>query len=350
MPAPSTLAAPLLAWFDRHGRTLPWRDCGDLYLIWVSELMLQQTRVETVLRHYPRFVQRFPDLESLARAEQDDVVAAWSGLGYYRRARNLHTGARRIVRELGGVFPVDPEALATLPGVGRYTVGAILSAGLDQRLPILDGNVIRVLSRLFEVEEAADRSPVRRRLWGLAEQVLPASRPGDFNQALMDLGATVCVPRGPRCDDCPLVGLCGAHASGRQAELPVAPRRSKVSHERRVAVRLERPDGRLLLVRRPPTGLLAGMWEPPSAVLRAGDDPAVVGRALAGLPVTAAGRVEHRFSHRHWSIDVFRAAAPAADRAEDRPDERRWVHPSELEGLGIPTVTRKVLEAATAPA
>lgn len=349
MPHPATIAGPLLAWYDQHGRDLPWRGTGDLYRIWVSELMLQQTRVETVLGRYDEFLARFPDLETLAAAALEEVLAAWSGLGYYRRARSLHTGARRVVQELAGEFPTDPEVLATLPGVGRYSVGAILSAALDHRLPILDGNVIRVLSRLFEVEGAADRAPVRRRLWELAEAVLPELRPGDFNQALMDLGATVCAPRDPRCGDCPLGLPCDARASGRQAELPVATRRAKVTAERRVAVHLERPDGRMLLVRRPQIGLLAGMWELPAATLRAGADPGELARRLAGGPVTARGTVEHRFSHRHWTIEVFSAPAPLPHRAEDRSDDRRWVGRSELEGLGIPTVTAKVLDRATAP-
>jgi A/G-specific adenine glycosylase len=344
---PSHVATPLLAWFDLHGRTLPWRGTGDLYRIWVSELMLQQTRVETVLRHYPRFVERFPDVAALAAASEDDVLAAWSGLGYYRRARNLHAGARRIVEELDGVFPTLPDAVGALPGVGRYTLGAVLSAGLDLKLPILDGNVIRVLSRLFEVEGAVDRAIVRRRLWELASEVLPDARPGDFNQALMDLGATVCLPRGARCDACPLRPGCGARRHDRQSELPVAATRAKVSLELRAAVLLRRPDGRFLLVRRPPTGLLAGMWELPSATVAEGHDPAAVARQLAALPVCACGTVEHRFSHRHWTVHVFHAHAPLPHRAEEGPDDHRWVREGELEGLGFPTVSRKVLELAT---
>jgi len=348
VPDPAAIAPPLLAWYDAHGRSLPWRGTGDLYRIWVSELMLQQTRVDTVLRRYPAFLDRFPDLASLAAADEDEVLAAWSGLGYYRRARALHRGARRIIDELDGVFPTSLEALMELPGVGRYTAGAILSAGLDLPLPILDGNVIRVLSRLFEIAEPVDRAIVRRRLWSLAEAVLPGERPGDFNQALMDLGATVCVPKGPDCATCPLAGPCGARASGRQSELPSSPRRSQVVHEERVAVVLRRDDGRLLLERRPPDGLLAGMWEPVAAPRPRAEEPEAVACRLAAATVAAHGRVEHRFSHRHWTIHVFSARAPQPERAAEPRAERRWVHPDQLDELGIPTVTRKVLAAAGA--
>ena len=345
---PAGIAAPLLAWYDLHGRTLPWRGTGDLYRAWVSELMLQQTRVETVLRHYPRFLERFPDLQALAAAAEEDVLAAWSGLGYYRRARHLRAGARLILDELDGVFPTEPEQLQRLPGVGRYTAGAILSATLDAKLPILDGNVIRVLSRLFEVVGAADRAPVRRRLWALAGEVLPDDRPGDFNQALMDLGATVCLRRGWRCDDCPLRAGCGANLNARQPELPEAPRRSAVTEEQRVAVLIRRADGRFLMVRRPPAGLLAGMWELPAATLTAEDSPSVVAGGLVARPVVACGTVQHRFSHRHWTVHVFRTDAPLPERAEEGAPDRRWVREAELEELGIPTVTRNVLATARA--
>jgi A/G-specific adenine glycosylase len=354
VPDAASIAAPLLAWYDVSGRSLPWRGIGDPYRIWVSELMLQQTRVDTVLRHYDRFLERFGDLETLAAAELDEVLAAWSGLGYYRRARNLHAGAQRIVDELGGVFPREPELLATLPGVGRYTVGAILSSTFDAKLPILDGNVVRVLSRLFEVEGAADRAPVKRRLWALAEAVLPDRRPGDFNQALMDLGATVCLPRTPDCDACPLAEHCAAKADGRQLELPAAPRRTKVRHVDRVAVLLLGGDSRFEVVRRPPTGLLAGLWELPSAELDAGGSPAAVAASLAGVEVEARGIVEHRFSHRHWTVHVFAGRSDGRATARDGQDaSRRRVTVDELGDLGLPTVSRKAievaLEGATAP-
>ena len=203
LPDPNQLAAPLLDWYDREGRSLPWRGVDDLYAILVSELMCQQTRIDTVLRYFDAFMERFPTAEALASASEEDVMSAWAGLGFYRRARNLHRAAQIIVEEHGGRVPECPEALGRLPGLGRYTVGAILSSGRNAKLPILDGNVIRVLSRIYSIDEAPDRAAPLRRLWGLAEAILPDDRPGDFNQAIMDLGATVCRHPSPSCPSCP---------------------------------------------------------------------------------------------------------------------------------------------------
>lgn len=344
--APGDLAAPLLAWYDRSGRSFPWRGLSDPYPIWVSEVILQQTRVETGLRYFGPFLERFPTVAALAAATEADVLAAWSGLGFYRRARNLHAGARIVVECFGGVVPRDPEELGQLPGVGRYTVGAILSAAFDQRLPILDGNVIRVLSRLFVVEGAADRAAVKRELWGLAEDVLPERRPGDFNQALMDLGATVCKPNNPHCGSCPLADACGALQEGRTADLPVPTKRTKVVFEQRVALMVQRDDGRFLLRRRPPEGLLASLWELPAdeaeeevAEMAAG----ALADELGAGPFEACGSVEHRFSHRHWTTRVFRARA---GRGYEARAEERWVDLTELASLGLPTVSRRAIEAA----
>ncbi len=347
-PPAETLAAPLLAWYGRSGRQFPWRGLRDPYPIWVSEVILQQTRVETGLRYFEPFLERFPTVQALAAASEAEVLAAWSGLGFYRRARNLHAGARLVVERFDGVVPTDPELLGELPGVGRYTVGAILSAAFNQRLPILDGNVIRVLSRVFLVEGAPDRAAVKRELWGLAEAVLPHDRPGDFNQAVMDLGATVCTPTGPRCGGCPLADVCRAVAEGRTADLPAPTKRAKVVFEQRVAVLVQRQDGRFLLRQRPPTGLLASLWELPAE--EADEDAAeqaaeelVAG--FAGGMLAACGVVEHRFSHRHWTTRVFRARGGDGYELGQR---ERWVELGELAELGLPTVSRKTIEAALA--
>ncbi len=341
MPDPAEIAAPLLAWFDVHQRSLPWRGLRDVYAVWVSEVILQQTRVETGLRYFGPFLERFPTVAALAAADEADVLAAWSGLGFYRRARSLHRAARTVVDEHGGVVPTDPDAFGALPGVGRYTVGAVLSSALDRRLPILDGNVIRVLSRIFAVEGAPDRSAVQRRLWGLAEAVLPARRPGDFNQALMDLGATLCTPTSPACPRCPLADACLALAEGRVDELPEPTKRATVRFEERVALLAVRSDGRFLLRRRPPTGLLASLWELPS-VEADGDAADAAAEELCaevgGGTAVACGAIEHRFSHRHWTVRVYRTTAGG-------DAEGRWVHAGELGALGVPTASRKAIDA-----
>jgi A/G-specific adenine glycosylase len=369
-PPPAAVAAPLLRWYEAQGRTLPWRGIGDPYRIWVSEVMLQQTRVDTVLRYYDRFLQRFPDVAALAAASADEVLAAWAGLGFYGRAHNLHRAAREVVAVHGGKIPKDPDTLRTLPGIGRYTVGAILSAAWNLRLPILDGNVERVLSRVFHVDGEPDRAPVKALLWRLAEEVLPEDRPGDMNQALMDLGATLCVPFGPRCGACPLAAICAARAAGRADELPRAGRKATLRFEQRVALLALRDDGRFALRRRAADGLLASLWELPSVDLPEnkgqseplGDAAAAASAAAAlarqlygrGLP-RPAGRVEHRFSHRHWSIDVFCVGVDGWTAAESPAGaaaaaEQRWVAVSELGELGLPTVSRKAIELGMAAA
>ncbi len=344
MLEPEEVAPPLLRWYAGHGRDLPWRGLRDVYAVWVSEIILQQTRVETGQRYFGPFLQRFPTVQSLAAAEEGEVLALWSGLGFYRRARSLHRAARVVVQEHGGQVPTDPEALGSLPGIGRYTVGAVLSSALNAKLPILDGNVIRVLSRLFLVEGAPDRAAVQRRLWALAEAVLPDDRPGDFNQALMDLGASLCSPTSPSCDRCPLADGCGALAEGRVDDLPEPTKKAKVRFEERVALLVARDDGRFLLQQRPPSGLLASLWELPSveaegevAVLAAGELSAELG---GGAP-RACGTVEHRFSHRHWTVRVFRSRG-------DGRGAGRWVTAGDLADLGVPTASRKAIDAGLA--
>lgn len=320
--------------------------------------MLQQTRVSVVIPYYERFLGRFPTVHALAAAEEDDVLAAWSGLGFYRRARNLHAGARQMEQDHGGEVPRDPAELGAIKGIGRYTVGAILSAAFDMRLPILDGNVIRVLSRLFRVDGPPDRAATQKVLWGLAEDVLPTHRPGDFNQALMDLGATVCKPSGPICAACPLSDVCEGLAAEDAESFPRPGRKQKVRFVERVAVRLRLPDGRILLERRPARGLLPNLWEMPAAEVSEGEAPGGLARAVCARLVRShglaadlvddlvpCGVAEHRFSHRHWTTHVFEAQALAAPAApESSKPERRWVAISEFEDLGLPTASRKAIE------
>ncbi len=335
----------LLAWYDRHARALPWRQTHDPYRILLSEFMLQQTRTETVLRYWPRMLERFPTLEALAAAAPDDVLAAWAGLGYYRRARNLHAAARAIVERFGGQVPRTAELLRTLPGVGRYTAGAIASIAFDERTPVLDGNVRRVLSRL-----AGWPTPNQARLWSLAEALLPRKRCGDFNQALMELGATLCSPVRPACDDCPLRADCRAAATGVQRQTGRGPRRARPRPVHAAAVAVRR-RGRLLLVRRDADGLLAGFWGLPTVELSDEHDAAERLAALLerdfGLRAGGfdkLGEVEHVFTHRRLRLEVFRARNV---RGRLRGDGRMWCW---VEGVsGSDEATKRRSDAAGTP-
>ncbi len=342
-PAPDALAQPLLAWFSEHKRELPWRDEPDLYRVWVSEIMLQQTQVETVKRYYEPFLERFPSVSALARASEDEVLAAWQGLGFYRRARNLHKAAREVVAEHQGVVPSDPASLGQLPGLGRYTVGAILSLTQDQRLPILDGNVARVLARVFRVAGSPKKSAVSKRLWALAESVLPERQVGDFNEALMELGALVCRPTSPACQRCPFGELCAARAADEATAYPEPSKQAEVPRVERVSLLLRRPDGRFRLEQRPPEGLLARMWELPAAELGPAEQPARAAAALARKLGARArprflGTAEHRFSHRHWLQHVFAVDAQGG--------EGTWVSAEELGDYAVPTAAKKTLKVA----
>jgi len=288
---------------------MPWRGIRDPYRIWVSEVMLQQTQVDTVRRYYAAFLGRFPTLAALARARSNDVLAAWAGLGYYRRARNLHEAARCVVREHDGRVPCVPELFSRLPGVGRYTTGAVLSIAFDRPLPVLDGNVARVLSRLYALKAAVREPRGARRLWALAGSVVPMRRPGDWNQALMELGATVCVPRRPRCEACPLARWCRARALGRVAAYPPVVARRAPVRMRRAVVLIER-RGRLLMVRRE-GALLEGLWEPPGVELKKGESARVALQCeLRRLGVKArvepTGRtLRHTITHRAIEVEVW---------------------------------------------
>jgi len=252
----------LLTWANEHLRDLPWRHTRDPYHIWVSEIMLQQTQVTTVAPYFARWLQRFPTVHDLAAAPLDEVLKAWEGLGYYARVRNLHRAAQRVVTEHGGCLPVHRADLLALPGIGDYTAGAILSIAFGQDEPALDGNARRVLCRLFNVAEDPRQPAVRRHLWELARSLLPAGQARRFNEALMDLGATVCTPRTPDCPHCPLMELCEAARLGLQAERPVSTPRQRVPHYNVTAAIIWR-DGQVLIAQRPPDGLLGGLWEFP---------------------------------------------------------------------------------------
>jgi A/G-specific adenine glycosylase len=303
----------LLAWFDRHQRDLPWRADRDPYRVWLSEVMLQQTRVAAVVQHYKLFLRRFPSIEKLARARESSVLAAWSGLGYYRRARMLHAAAKRIMKERAGVFPTTAEDLRTLPGIGRYTAAAIASIAFGEPAAVVDGNVERVLRRMAG-KNLSDKS-----LWLLAGQLLDPKRPGDFNQALMELGATVCLPRQPRCELCPVNVLCatrGEHPSSKQTN-----RQRKREIQYALSIR-----GRLvLLVQRPShASLMPGMWELPEVPAQNGSEPWLT--------------LRHSITVTDYLVRVIQ---------DPRPNhaDGLWIPRSRLAALPLTGLARKILRA-----
>jgi A/G-specific adenine glycosylase len=345
----SGLRRALLAWYDRHARDLPWRRTRDPYAIWLSETMLQQTRVETVIPYYEKFLARFPSVDALAAADSDEVTRLWSGLGYYSRARNLQAAARRIVDEHGGALPDDVDALRALPGVGRYTAGAVASIAFDRAAPIVDGNVARVLARVLELRDEIGAPAMQKQLWAEAEALAAGPRPGDLNQALMELGALVCTPRAPKCLVCPLREHCRGLAAGEPEALPNKRKKSAPKPLAAVAALVARGE-RLLAVRRPPEGLLGGLWELPGGELARGEAPrAALERALAealGLAlagVAPLGRVRHQFTHRTLTLHVFRAEAKPGRIARRGFDAHRWVSRAAFARLGLSTLARKAL-------
>ncbi len=329
----------LLTWYDRHKRRLPWRDINDPYATWVSEVMLQQTRVETVLVYFPRFMAAFPTLKALAEAPEDAVLKQWEGLGYYSRARNLRLGARQVLAEHQGRIPSDPKVLRSIRGIGDYTAGAILSIAYGLPAAAVDGNVIRVISRLRGIRENTAVPSVRRRISDLVEALIPRDRPGDFNQALMDLGATVCTPGTPSCERCPLREHCDALAAGDAEDLPLLPDR-KPPREISWDVLLIRRGPRIL-VRQRTEAMLRGLWVYPMAEGRHTEKTLyAAARRLTGLtlaqlrPVTEA---RHVFTHQVWLMRIWSAVTEDAV-----PDGGVWrfVTKEEQASLAFPTAMR----------
>ncbi len=345
----AALRRALLRWYREQARDLPWRRTRDPYAIWVSETMLQQTRVETVIPYYERFLARFPTVEALADAESDDLMEHWAGLGYYRRARNLQAAARKVVEEHGGALPDDVEGLLELPGVGRYTAGALASIAFDRPAPIVDGNVARVFARLFGIREDVRSAPVQARLWEEATALARGRSPGDLNQSVMELGATVCTPRAPECLLCPLMRHCDAREAGDAEALPVKPPKKPPREVAAVAARVDR-DGRVLAVRRPPGGLLGGLWELPGDELEAGETPeAAAARSLrerAGLTAKACtplGAIEHLFTHRRLTLHVLRVDVAPGRVRRHHYDAHRWLLEPALGALPLSTLARKAI-------
>ena len=348
----------LLAWYDRHRRDLPWRvppgDAAavlDPYHVLVSEAMLQQTQVAVVVPFFRRFIDLFPTAAALAAADEQAVLRAWQGLGYYSRARNLQAAARRIVADHGGLVPSTVEQLLELPGVGRYTAGAVASIAFGRRAPILDGNVARVLCRLDAVRDDPRDAATRDVLWARAEVVLPKSRLGDFNSALMELGATVCTPRSPRCLVCPVRDHCEAVAAGIQEQVP-PPKKAKPTPLFRRWTFCVADGDRFLIEQRPATGRWAGMWQFVTVDAGNGEPTAAVLADALSLATTEPrhlGRVEHGLTHRRYTFDAYRCEVRGGiDRPEPAP--RRWVTPGEMAAYPLPRPHVKIvglLDAAT---
>ena len=334
-------AALLLRWYDEHARTLPWRGIHNAYHTWVSETMLQQTRVETVLSYYDRFISRFPTVEALASAPEDEVLKLWEGLGYYRRARNLHKGAQQVAAEFGGAMPSDVKELLKISGIGEYTAGAIASIAYDQPVPAVDGNVIRVVSRVTGIRENVGIPSVKRRIAQEAAALVPKERPGDFNQAMMDLGATICVPGTPSCEKCPVAALCDAYREGDAENIPELPRKNppKVINYDLCLIF----NGNRVLMRQRTETMLQGLWIYPMIEEHhtMKQLPALVKRKIS-LPVTdiqAAGEAKHIFTHQVWQMKIYTMQTTA-----EAPAGWRFVTLEEMQQLTIPTAVRKAKE------
>jgi len=334
-------AARLLGWYDRHARDLPWRaapgETPDPYAVWLSEIMLQQTTVKAVAPYYRAFLARWPRVGALAAAPVEEVMSAWAGLGYYSRARNLHACARLVAERHGGVFPDSEAALRTLPGLGPYTAAAVAAIAFGRRAVVVDGNVERVVARLYRI--AAPPPAAKAEIRARADALTPEARAGDFAQAMMDLGATICTPRRPACALCPLTADCAARAAGDAEAFPVKAAKRERPRRAGAAFVVVRPDGAALLRRRPAKGLLGGMSEFPGTDWRTDFDLAAAAAPMALAFARLPGVVDHVFTHFALTLTVFRAEAPAGAPA---PAGMRWVAADALDGEALPSVMRKV--------
>lgn len=348
--SPEEIGHRLLDWYERHQRDLPWRRSRNPYAIWVAETMLQQTRTETAVGYYERFLTRFPTLESLAAASVDDVLKAWEGLGYYARARNLHTAARRVVQHLDGQIPTSQEALQRLPGVGPYTAAAIASIAFGQSAIALDGNLLRVLCRVFAVDDDPERPRTKRQLEDLGRAMSPPGRAGDLNQALMDLGATICVPSSPRCLICPLLNLCQAQRDGMQDLLPIRATRSQRPHRDVTAGVIWDHDGRFIITQRPLDAMLGGLWEFPGGKrLPCEDLPVCLRREIdeeLAMEIQVGDllcTIEHAYTHFQMTLYAFNCVWLRGTPQCLGCTDWRWVTLDDLDAFAFPVADQKII-------
>ncbi|CAN5346943.1 A/G-specific adenine glycosylase [soil metagenome] len=350
------IALPLLKWFDHHQRPMPWRATRDAYRIWVSEVMLQQTTVAAVIPYYHRFMAAFPTVTAVAAAPEQDVLKLWEGLGYYRRARHLHAAAKRIVNEHDGQFPNDRDAVAALPGVGRYILGAVLSQAFEERLPIVEANTVRLLARLFAYRGDPRAGKGNAWAWRTAESLLPQKRIGDFNQALMELGSQVCTPVNPKCDACPLRKQCQTFEQGLQTEIPPPKTPPRVVTVHEIALTIRKGKQYLMLLRSPQASRWANMWEFPHGELMEGEaaEKAAmrVANELTGLTV-AVGRsvavIQHTVTRFAITMTVLEATTRARRVRLSEHAEVKWLTLAEMKSLPMAVPQRRIVTALANP-
>lgn len=345
------ISLPLLTWWDKNRADLPWRGAADPYAIWVSEIMLQQTQIASVIPYYERWMAQLPTVQALAAAPLTQVLKLWEGLGYYSRARNLHAAAQTVVQAYNGRLPTTAKELQSLKGIGRYTAGAIASIAFNEPTPVVDGNVIRVLTRLFDLAEDVTTTAVKNQLWRLAADLIPPERPGDYNQALMELGQTICLPAAPRCHECPIAAHCLARQRGTQLERPVKPPRVATPHYDVVAGVIWRDDGRFLIAQRPLDGLLGGLWEFPGGKLEQGETFAQalqreIREELAleievGRPLRP---IKHAYTHFRITLHPFHARWLAGQAQHLGVADHAWVSLPDLDRYPFAVTDQKIIQ------
>ncbi len=340
----------LLRWYRANARDLPWRDHPDPYCVWVSEIVLQQTRVEQGTPYIQRFLEVFPTVEALADAPIDRVLKSWEGLGYYTRARNLHKAAQQVMRERGGALPSTAAEWLELPGVGRYTAGAIASISFGEQSPVVDGNVKRVLARVLDMSECIDDAATTETLWAVASELVRGETPGDFNQALMEFGAEQCTPRNPQCETCPVQRYCASFAQDTQSIRPVRKKKKKVPHHE-IVVAVIRKNGRYLLGRRPEQGLLGGLWEFPGGKVESGESHEMaLSREVQeelGMEVRIGGliaTVNHAYSHFKVTLNVYGCQHTKGTPTANVHTEIKWVTAKRFDEFAFPKANHKFLK------
>jgi len=347
---PVSIAPLLLAWWDENRADLPWRRTTDPYAIWVAEIMLQQTQIATVIAYYHRWLAQFPTVEVLAAAPLARVLKLWEGLGYYSRAHNLHAAAQTQVAEYDGRLPPTARELQQLKGIGRYTAGAVASIAFNEAVPVVDGNVIRVLTRLFDMADVVTETAVKNRLWALAAELVPPERPGDYNQALMELGQTVCLPGAPRCHACPLAAHCRARQHGSELERPVKPPRLATPYYDVAAAVIWRDDGRFLIAQRPLEGLLGGLWEFPGGKMEDGETlPQALSREIReelALEI-AVGRplkpIKHAYTHFRIALHPFHTRWLSGEPQHLGVADHAWVNLDDLDRYPFAVTDQKII-------
>jgi len=347
-----TFVPALLDWYDHEKIELPWRGAADPYKVWLSEIMLQQTQVAAVIPYFERFTARFPTVTALANAPLDDVLKLWEGLGYYSRARNLHRAAQTVRDQYAGKFPVKAAELLELPGIGRYTAGAIASIAGGERVAALDGNMIRVLARLYNIAEDVTDTATQKRLWELAESLVPADRPGDYNQAVMDLGRTVCKPKAPLCKACPVAVYCEAYKQGIQESRPVKPTKAATPHYDVAAGIIYNAHGEFLIAQRPNEGLLGGLWEFPGGKQETGETlEECLKRELReelAIEVSVGERlttVRHAFTHFKITLAAFECQHQSGEPQTIGCQAWRWVTLAEVDQFAFGKADLEVIRA-----